>query len=210
MTTIFAVLRRSPVLPVIVIDSADSAADLGRALLGGGIGAAEITLRSPEALDALTAMKRACPELMVGAGTVLTPAQARDAEQAGADFLVSPGLTRRLAEAFMDARIPALPGVGTASEAMGAREAGFKALKFFPAEANGGVAALKALAGPLPHLSFCPTGGITQEIAPQYLALSSVMCVGGSWITPAKALAERDWGEVELRARQVAALSPRA
>ena len=199
-------LALSPVMPVVTIADAASAPLLARALLAGGIGAIEITLRTPAALEAIRRVAGEVPQMALGAGTILSVADAFAAADAGAHFLVSPGLTPALAQAARDCPAPLLPGVATASEAMAAREFGFRLLKLFPAEAAGGRALLKSLAGPLPDLRFCPTGGISLETAPDYLALGNVICVGGSWIAPDAAIAAGDWAGITARARAVAAL----
>jgi len=200
------VLELSPVLPVVVVDDAADAVPLARALANGGVTAIELTLRTPAGLTAIERVAREVPDIVVGAGTVVTPEQARQAADAGSAFLVTPGCTDRLLDAVADTGLPFLPGVSTVSEAMRAAERGISALKFFPAEASGGVAYLKALAGPLPQLRFCPTGGVTTSNAPSYLALSTVGCVGGTWLTPADAIAAKDFGRVERLAREASAL----
>lgn len=203
-----AVMRLGPVLPVIVIDDAALAADLAAALVAGGVRALEVTLRTPAAFEAISRMRAAVPEACVGAGTVLDGRQWQRAIDAGAQFGVSPGCTPALLDAIGRTAQPFLPGVATVSEAMRAREAGFTALKFFPAEAAGGRALLKSMAGPLPELRFCPTGGIRPDNARDYLALPNVVCVGGSWLVPADALARRDWAHITELARQASALAP--
>lgn len=200
------ILRLSPVMPVVTIADAASAPPLARALMAGGIGAIEITLRTPAALEAIRRVAGEVPQMAIGAGTILNAADAYAAAEAGAHFLVSPGLTRALAQAARDCPAPLLPGVATASEAMLARDSGFRLLKLFPAEAVGGRALLKSLAGPLPDLRFCPTGGISLESAPEYLALANVLCVGGSWIATDAAIAAADWEGITGRARACSAL----
>lgn len=200
-----ALAARAPVIPVLVIEDAGRAADLGRALVAGGLPVLEVTLRTPAALAAIRAMADV-PGAAVGAGTVLSGDDARRAQDAGATFAVSPGLTPALAEACVAIGLPLLPGAVTASEVMAALELGYDMLKFFPAEPAGGVPALAALGGPLPQVAFCPTGGITPANAPAYLALKSVLCVGGSWVAPAADQAKGDWGAIEARAREAAAL----
>jgi 2-dehydro-3-deoxyphosphogluconate aldolase/(4S)-4-hydroxy-2-oxoglutarate aldolase len=199
-------LAHSPVMPVIVIQDTASAVDLARALVAGGIRSLEITLRSPAALDAIRAIRDQVPDALVGVGTVRTPEQLGAALRAGACFGVSPGLTPALAQAARSADIPFLPGVATASEAMQAAEQGFTVQKLFPAEVVGGAALLKAWHGPLPDLMFCPTGGIHAGNAATYLALPNVGCVGGSWLTPGRAVADRDWSAITRLARQACAL----
>jgi 2-dehydro-3-deoxyphosphogluconate aldolase / (4S)-4-hydroxy-2-oxoglutarate aldolase len=195
-----------PVLPVVVVDSLDQAVPVARALVAGGLPAIELTLRTPVALDAIRAIAAEVPDILVGAGTITTPDQAELAAAAGAQFLVSPGLTPSLLAAMQDTGLPFLPGTATASEVLAALEAGCTELKCFPAEAAGGAAYLKAIGGPLPTARFCPTGGITLAAAPTYLALPNVGCVGGTWLTPADALAVGDWARVTALAAEAAAL----
>lgn len=202
------ILRLSPVMPVVTIADAASAPLLARALMAGGIGAIEITLRTQAALEAIRRVAGEVPQMAIGAGTILNAADAYAAAEAGAHFLVSPGLTPALAQAARDCPAPLLPGVATASEAMLARDFGFRLLKLFPAEAVGGRALLKSLHGPLPDLRFCPTGGISLESAPDYLALANVLCVGGSWIATDAAIAAGDWDGIAGRSRAAAALRP--
>ena len=204
--TIADICRLAPVIPVLSLEDAGAAPRLARALVAGGLRALEVTLRTPAALAAIEAVAKAVPEAVVGAGTLLTPQDLRAAKDAGARFGVSPGLTERLLEAAEDAGLPMLPGVATPGEAMRAAERGLEILKFFPAEQNGGAAALRAWAGPLPRLQFCPTGGITPDTAPAYLALPNVICVGGSWVAPPEAVAAGDWTRIEALARQAASL----
>ena len=199
------ICARAPVLPVLVIEDPAGARPLAEALVAGGLPVLEVTLRSPAALPAIAEMA-SVPGAVVGAGTLLTPEDAAAAQQAGARFGVSPGATPALLEACAARRLPLLPGAATASEAMALLAAGHDMLKFFPAEASGGVGALKALGGPLPQLSFCPTGGIGPDNAPAYLALENVLCVGGSWVAPRALVAGRDWAGIEGLARQAARL----
>lgn len=195
----------APVIPVLVIEDAAWAVPLAQALVAGGLPVLEVTLRTPAALAVIREMARV-PGGHVGAGTVLTPDDAKRAQDAGASFAVSPGLTETLARACQDIGLPLLPGAVTASEVMRAMELGYSMLKFFPAEAAGGAKSLKSLAGPLPQVSFCPTGGITLANAPDYLALPNVVCAGGSWIAPDADVASGDWASIEARAREAAAL----
>ncbi|MEV6900090.1 bifunctional 4-hydroxy-2-oxoglutarate aldolase/2-dehydro-3-deoxy-phosphogluconate aldolase [Amycolatopsis sp. NPDC051372] len=206
MTTGSDLLALSPVMPVVVIDDVDDAVPTARALLAGGIGVIELTLRTPVALAAIERVAAEVPDIFVGAGTVTSPAQAAQAADAGAKFLVTPGCTDAVLDACFATGLPFLPGAATVSEAMRLAERGLTALKFFPAEASGGVAYLKSLTGPLPDLRFCPTGGITVDSAPSYLALPNVGCLGGSWLTPAKLLAAKDFETVEKLAAEAAAL----
>jgi 2-dehydro-3-deoxyphosphogluconate aldolase/(4S)-4-hydroxy-2-oxoglutarate aldolase len=186
-------LRQGPVVPVIVVNDAAVAVDLARALVDGGIRVLEVTLRTKAALAAMRRMRDEVPGAIVGAGTLRNRAQLEAALDAGAQFGVSPGLTPELASAARNANLTLLPGVATASEAMRAQDEGFDILKLFPAEAVGGIKLLKSLAGPLPDLRFCPTGGIDLAKAKDYLALQNVLAVGGSWLTPEDAIANRDW-----------------
>lgn len=196
----------APVVPVVVLDDADTAVPLARALVRGCLPAIEVTLRTEAGLAAIERIAAEVPEAVVGAGTVTTPEQAAAAAKAGSAFLVSPGCTDRLRGAMADTGVPFLPGVATASEAMALLEQGVSALKFFPAEAAGGRAYLKSLSGPLPQARFCPTGGVTPANAPEYLALPNVGCVGGTWLTPREAVEAGDWDRIESLAREAAAL----
>jgi 2-dehydro-3-deoxyphosphogluconate aldolase/(4S)-4-hydroxy-2-oxoglutarate aldolase len=197
--------RRAPVVPVVVLDDAGLAEELAATLVAAGLPLIEVTLRTDASLAALERMARV-EGALAGAGTVLDARQAEAAAAAGARFLVSPGATPRLLDALARSGLPCLPGVATAGEAMAAAEAGFDALKFFPAESAGGVATLKALAGPLPHLAFCPTGGVDVGRAATYLGLPNVLCVGGTWVTPPDALAARDFARIAGLARAAAGL----
>lgn len=201
-------LDLAPVIPVIVLDDAESAVPLARALVGGGLPVIEVTLRTPAALDAIRRIAAEVPDAVVGAGTVRSPRDVEAATGAGARFLVSPGTTPDLLAAMLDAGVPFLPGAATATEAMALAERGVRELKFFPAEPAGGVAYLKALSGPLPDVRFCPTGGITPSNAPAYLALPNVGCVGGSWLTPRSLVAAGDFARIEKLASEAAALRP--
>ncbi|MFD5907663.1 bifunctional 4-hydroxy-2-oxoglutarate aldolase/2-dehydro-3-deoxy-phosphogluconate aldolase [Streptomyces massasporeus] len=202
-----SVLDLAPVVPVVVIEDAADAVPLARALVAGGLPAIEVTLRTPAALEAIREIAREVPGAVVGAGTVIRPAQVAEAVGAGSRFLVSPGWTDVLLEAMRASGVPFLPGVSTASEVVALLERGVREMKFFPAQAAGGTAYLKSLSGPLPQARFCPTGGIGPSSAPDYLALPNVGCVGGSWMLPQDALAARDWGRVEELARAAAGLS---
>jgi 2-dehydro-3-deoxyphosphogluconate aldolase/(4S)-4-hydroxy-2-oxoglutarate aldolase len=195
-----------PVIPVIVLDRVDDAVPLAQALVDGGVRVLEVTLRTGVALACIEAIVRGVPEAIVGAGTVRTGADARAARDAGCAFAVSPGYTPAVARACSEAALPLLPGVATASEVMAAGADGFTFLKFFPATAAGGIPMLKALAGPFPDVAFCPTGGITPETAPQFLALPNVRVCGGSWLTPADAVEARDWARISRLAREAASL----
>lgn len=197
--------RKAPVIPVLVIEDAAHAAPLAEALIAGGLPVLEVTLRTPAALDAIAAMS-GVPGGIVGAGTVLTPDDVRAAQDAGAQFAVSPGATDRLLDACEAAGLPILPGAATASEAMRLLERGYGVQKFFPASAIGGAPALKALGGPLPQVRFCPTGGIDTANAADYLALDNVLCVGGSWVAPRQLVQKGEWAAITGLARQAAAL----
>lgn len=201
-----SLLSLVPVVPVVVLDDLDHAVPVARALVAGGLPVIELTLRTPVALDAVAAIAAEVPEILVGAGTITSPELVSRAVEAGARFLVSPGTTPALLREMAGSGVPFLPGTATVSEAMTVLEAGFAEMKFFPAEASGGAAYLKSLASPLPAARFCPTGGITADTAPSYLALPNVGCVGGSWLTPADALAAGDWDRVAALAREAAAL----
>jgi 2-dehydro-3-deoxyphosphogluconate aldolase/(4S)-4-hydroxy-2-oxoglutarate aldolase len=195
-----------PVMPVVVVERVADAVPIARALVAGGLPAIELTLRTPVALEAIAAIAAEVPEILLGAGTVVTPAQADAAVGAGARFLVSPGSTPGLLSAMMATGVPFLPGTATVSEVLAMLEAGVTEMKFFPAEAAGGAPFLKALGAPVPAARFCPTGGITAASAASYLALPNVGCVGGSWLTPSDAMASGDWARVERLAREAAAL----
>lgn len=194
------------VIPVLVIDDTDKAVPLARALIAGGIKVLEITLRTPNALSVISEIARHVPDAVLAAGTVTTPEQWEASARAGARFAVSPGLTPRLLDAAAQAPIPLLPGVATASELMSAMDAGFECFKFFPAQQAGGVGMLKALGGPFAQALFCPTGGITPDTAPDYLALPNVACVGGSWLAPNAALAAGDWAAITALAQAASRL----
>lgn len=195
----------APIVPVLVVQDAGQAAPLAEALVAGGLPALEVTLRTPAALDAIRAMAQV-PGGVVGAGTLITPDDVRAAKEAGAQFGVSPGATDALIAACEAEGLPLLPGAATASEAMRLLEQGYDMLKFFPAEASGGAPALKAIGAPLPQVSFCPTGGVSPRNAGDYLALSNVICAGGSWVAPKPMVTAGDWGGIEQLAREAAAL----
>jgi 2-dehydro-3-deoxyphosphogluconate aldolase/(4S)-4-hydroxy-2-oxoglutarate aldolase len=199
-------LTTAPVVPVLVIETPEVALPLARALLAGGLPVLEITLRTPAALEVIRALAGELEGAFVGAGTVLTPAQYRDAERAGARFVVSPGATPALLEAAAASPVPFLPGAASASEVMRLLEHGYRCLKFFPAEPAGGIAFLKALASPLPEARFCPTGGIDAVRAERYLSLANVLCVGGSWVAPGDAVGAGDWPRITGLARAAARL----
>ena len=203
-----AVLRRVRVVPVLTIDKLEDAVPLAKALVAGGLDVLEITLRTKAALAAIREMVRHVPGAMIGAGTVLTPAQGADAMAHGSRFIVSPGMTPGLIEAASAWPVPFLPGVATASEAMALADMGYRVLKFFPAEPAGGTAALKALGAPLSDLVFCPTGGIDAVKAASYLALPNVAAVGGSWVAPAKLVAAGDWAGITALASATSGRHP--
>jgi len=200
------ILKAAPVVPVLIIEDVKTAVPLARALVAGGLTAIEVTLRTANALDCIRAIKAEVEGANVGAGTILTPAQFDEAIAAGASFMVSPGASPKLLAHAAGSPVPLLPGVATATEAMTLLEAGYGAAKFFPAEQAGGAAYIKALASPLPGLVFCPTGGVNLANAPTYLALPNIVCVGGSWVAPAKAVAAGDWEQVTTVAREAAGL----
>lgn len=203
---LLAILEGQPVVPVLKIERLMDAVPLARALSRGGLAAIEITLRTPDAIDAIRLVADEVPEAIVGAGTVLTARDFARAEAAGARFIVSPGITQELLDAASMSGTPFLPGAITPSEVMAAVEEGYGTLKFFPAEQAGGVAFLKALSAPLAQTRFCPTGGISPKNAADYLALPNVICVGGSWVAPEKAVADGDWTAIETLARAAARL----
>lgn len=200
------IVTLAPVVPVVIIDDVSRAVPLARSLVRGGLPVIEITLRTPAALDAIRAIADEVAEAVVGVGTVLDPAQLVAARDAGARFAVSPGATETLLDAAAIEGLPLLPGVATASEAMALIERDCRFAKFFPAEPAGGLAYLSALASPLPQLKFCPTGGITLESAPKYLALSNVVCVGGSWMVAKDRIAAADWAGITAQAAAAAKL----
>ncbi|MGB3315529.1 MAG: bifunctional 4-hydroxy-2-oxoglutarate aldolase/2-dehydro-3-deoxy-phosphogluconate aldolase [Albidovulum sp.] len=200
------ICAKAPVVPVLVIEDAAKAADLARALIAGGLPALEVTLRTPAALDAIRAMA-GVPGGIVGAGTLLTPEDVKAAKAAGATFGVSPGATDRLVQASIDEDLPLLPGAATATEVMALLEKGYTIQKFFPAEASGGAKALSAIGAPIPQVRFCPTGGVSPKNVGDYLSLSNVICVGGSWVAPKDMVATGDWAGIEALAREAAALA---
>lgn len=200
-----SILTAGPVVPVIVIDELHQAVPLARALIAGGVRVLEVTLRTSCAVDAIRAIAQEVPEAIVGAGTVTNPEQLKAVTAAGAQFAISPGLTDALLQAAVDGPIPLIPGISTVSELMTGMNYGLDSFKFFPAEANGGVSTLKAIAGPFSHIRFCPTGGISLSNYRDYLALSSVLCVGGSWLVPADAIRDGDYTRITTLAAQAVA-----
>lgn len=199
------ICRLAPVVPVIVVEDLAHAAPLARALVAGGLPALEVTLRTPVALDAIRAMAEV-PGGVVGAGTLLTPADVKAAKAAGAKFGVSPGATDRIIDACIEHDLPLLPGAATATEIMVLLEKGFTVQKFFPAEQAGGAAYLKSIGSPIPQVKFCPTGGIGLKNARDYLGLKNILCVGGSWVAPKEAIAQGDWAAITALAAEAAAL----
>lgn len=204
MRSLDAIINAAPVIPVLVIERVEDAVPVAEALVAGGLPVLEVTLRTPAALDAIRAMK-SVKGAIVGAGTVLDPDQFEAAVEAGSEFVVSPGLTERLGKAAAGADVPLLPGVASASDIMRALDLGFSRLKFFPAVASGGLPALKGFSAVFGQVKFCPTGGITLESAPDWLALPAVACVGGSWLVPGGPV---DPAAITERARKAAALRP--
>lgn len=203
------IMRLGPVIPVLVIEDLAQAVPLARALVTGGVRVLEVTLRTPVALEAIRTIARKVPEAIIGVGTLTRPQDFKDALDAGAQFGVSPGLTPALIEAARQTGLPLLPGVMTPSDVIAARLAGFQQLKLFPAQQAGGVAMLNALGGPFPEVAFCPTGGVSAENAPDFLALPNVACVGGSWLAPKAAVVAGDWDPITVLAQQASALKSR-
>lgn len=208
--TLLAYARLAPVIPVVMIQDARRAIPLARALVEAGLPVIEVTLRTDAALDAIAAIAKAVPDAVIGAGTILRPGQIDEAVEAGARFLVTPGTPPGLAAAAAAVEVPVMPGCATASEAIALSDFGFEILKFFPAGPSGGPAWLKSIAGPLPHLRFCPTGGVDAKNAGDYLGLPNVVCVGGSWMVPASAIATEDFDTIGRLSREAAGLRPRA
>jgi 2-dehydro-3-deoxyphosphogluconate aldolase/(4S)-4-hydroxy-2-oxoglutarate aldolase len=207
---ILSIMRTGPVIPVIVIDEFEDAVPLARALVAGGVRVLELTLRTPVALRAIEAIANEVEGAIIGVGTITRPEDFDASVKAGALFGVSPGLTQELIAAARDSSLPLLPGVMTPSDVIAARAAGFTELKLFPAQQAGGLGMLRALGGPFPDVTFCPTGGIGAATAPDFLALPNVACVGGSWLTPPDAVAARDWGRISALARDTVRLGQAA
>ena len=207
--TALQVMQDAPVIPVIVLNDVAHAVPMARALVAGGIRMLEVTLRTPQALSCMEAIAKEVPDAVVGAGTVRSAADAKAAANAGAKFAVSPGYTSAVGQACRDQGLSLLPGVATGSEIMMAQEDGYTELKFFPAMQAGGPAMLKAWGGPFFDVRFCPTGGVTPQNASEFLSLSNVACVGGSWLVPADALAKGDWSRIEQLAREACQLKLR-
>jgi 2-dehydro-3-deoxyphosphogluconate aldolase/(4S)-4-hydroxy-2-oxoglutarate aldolase len=206
MIETLSLASHGPVIPVIVLQQVSDAVPVAEALLAGGVKVLEVTLRTDVALACIEAIARAVPEAVVGAGTIRSAADAKAALNAGSRFAVSPGYTAEVGAACREFGLPLLPGVATASEVMAAQADGLNFLKFFPAQQAGGIPMLKALGGPFPDVLFCPTGGITVETAPQFLALPNVKVCGGSWLTPPDAVAAKDWVRITRLAREASAL----
>ena len=204
--TALDVMTDAPVIPVIVLNDVNDAVPMAQALVAGGIRMLEVTLSTPAALACIEAIARHVPDAVVGAGTIRTAADAKAAAAAGARFAVSPGFTNTMAQACADVNLPLLPGVATSSEVMMAREAGFQYMKFFPAVQAGGIPMLKAWQGPFFDVKFCPTGGVSPSNAAEFLALSNVVCVGGSWLVPADAVAQKEWSRITTLAWDTATL----
>ncbi|MDP3332847.1 MAG: bifunctional 4-hydroxy-2-oxoglutarate aldolase/2-dehydro-3-deoxy-phosphogluconate aldolase, partial [Methylococcaceae bacterium] len=204
------VLNTSPVMPVMVIQNLDDAVPLAKALVAGGVRVLEITLRTPVALEAIRLISQEVKDAVVGVGTITTPEQLKAAEEAGAVFAISPGLTPTLLAAAKRSSIALIPGVATISELLLGMEYGLDHFKFFPAEAAGGIPMLKAIAGPIPQVTFCPTGGISPENYQAYLSLSNVACVGGSWLAPADVVKAKDWAKVTELAKHAVANARKA
>ncbi len=194
------IMHTSPVIPVMVINNLEHAVPLANALVEGGLKVLEITLRTPVALDAIKQIKSEIPSAIVGAGTVINQNTLKQAIDAGSEFLVSPGVTDSLIDAALETGVPILPGVISPGEVMGLMEKGITEMKFFPAEAAGGIPMLKSIGGPLPQITFCPTGGVSPKNAAEYLALKNVACVGGSWMAPADLVDAENWVEIKRRA----------
>lgn len=202
MTEMIDILNKGPVVPVIVIDDLDDAVPLASALVEGGMQVLEVTLRTPIAIDAVKQIKQTLPEVIVGTGTVTNMPTLQASMEAGADFMVSPGVTNSLLRAAVAEGVNLLPGASTPSEAMQLLEEGYTCQKFFPAEAAGGAAMLKALSGPLPQITFCPTGGISLTNANDYLSLANVACVGGTWMLDKQLIANKEWAAISRLARE--------
>jgi 2-dehydro-3-deoxyphosphogluconate aldolase / (4S)-4-hydroxy-2-oxoglutarate aldolase len=199
--------RAAKVIPVLTVKGPDDAVPLCEALFAGGLDVLEITLRTEGGLRAIAALRKALPNAIIGAGTLLSPDHVKEAVSAGSQFLVTPGTPAKLIQALHDSGVVALPGSATITEMLMLAEAGFHRLKFFPAEPAGGVPYVKSVMGPLPFLKFCPTGGIDMSKARSYLALPNVMCVGGSWVAPADAVANKDWKVITTLAKAARAMS---
>lgn len=196
------ILTTGPVVPVIVVNKLEHAVPMAKALVDGGVRVLEVTLRTPVAMEALRLMIKEVPDAIVGAGTVINTQQLQEVTEAGAQFVISPGITEPLLKAAVEGPVPLIPGISTVSELMTGMDYGLREFKFFPAEANGGVKALQAIGGPFPQVRFCPTGGISPANYRDYLALKSVLCIGGSWLVPNDALESGDWDRITRLARE--------
>jgi len=196
------ILTTGPVVPVIVVNKLEHAVPMAKALVAGGVRVLEVTLRTPVAMEALRLMIKEVPDAIVGAGTVINTQQLQEVTEAGAQFIISPGITEPLLKAAVEGPVPLIPGISTVSELMTGMDYGLREFKFFPAEANGGVKALQAIGGPFPQVRFCPTGGISPANYRDYLALKSVLCIGGSWLVPNDALESGDWDRITRLARE--------
>lgn len=196
------IFSQGPVVPVLVIENVEDAVPIAKALIAGGINVLEVTLRTDAAMDVIRAIAKALPEAYIGAGTVTNREQLKAVTEAGAKFAISPGLTADLLKAGKEGSIPLIPGISNISDLMTAKDAGYDHLKFFPAEAAGGVKALKSIGGPFPDISFCPTGGISPSNYKEYLALSNVKCCGGSWLTPADVIEKKQWSTITQLAKE--------
>ena len=204
--TIKEIMNTSPVIPVMVINTLEQAVPLANALVEGGLTVLEITMRTPVALDAIKKIKAEVPDAIVGAGTVINTETLKQAVDAGSEFLVSPGITENLVNAALQSGIPILPGVTSPGDVMRLMEKNITEMKFFPAEAAGGIPMLKSISGPLPQATFCPTGGINPKNAVDYLALKNVACVGGSWMAPPELVDAEKWGEIRTLAAEAAGI----
>jgi 2-dehydro-3-deoxyphosphogluconate aldolase/(4S)-4-hydroxy-2-oxoglutarate aldolase len=207
--TVSEIVRLGPVIPVLAFDTVEQGEHVSRALHAGGVKVLEITLRTPAGIGAIERASQLADDIVVGVGTITRPEHCEQAKKAGAQFGVSPGLTKDMHKAAQDAGLPLLPGVMTPTDIIVALELGYEIVKFFPAQQAGGVPMLQAFHGPFPTLKFCPTGGITAESAPNFLALPNVVCVGGSWVAPKAAIGDGDWGQIERLAAVAAGLKRR-
>ncbi|QHM71339.1 bifunctional 4-hydroxy-2-oxoglutarate aldolase/2-dehydro-3-deoxy-phosphogluconate aldolase [Mixta intestinalis] len=204
-TSAEAILTTGPVVPVIVVNKLEHAVPMAKALVAGGVRVLEVTLRTPVAMDAIKAIIQEVPDAIVGAGTVINPQQLAEVTAAGAQFIISPGITEPLLQAAVEGTVPLIPGISTVSELMTGMQYGLREFKFFPAEANGGVKALQAISGPFSQVRFCPTGGISPKNYRDYLALKNVLCIGGSWLVPNDALEAGDYQRITDLAREAVA-----
>jgi len=199
------IFAAGPVLPVLVINDVEKAVPLAKALMEGGIKVLEVTLRTPAAIDVIKRIAQEVPDSLIGAGTVTNAQQLKAVVEAGAKFAISPGMTADLLKAGMDSEIPLIPGISSTSDLMKGKDAGYTHMKFFPAEASGGVKAIKSISGPFPDVTFCPTGGIGPDNYNDYLALNNVKCVGGSWLAPDDAIESGDWARITQLAKEAVA-----